>query len=50
MVVVYFETEKPKYAEKVATFAYEELYTAVLPQLEAFAESQGFDKVTEYIE
>lgn len=41
MITVYFET-KHWYAEKVATFASNDLYMACLPALEKQAEKGGF--------
>lgn len=46
-VSVYFETERPKYAELVAKFDSEETYHACLPALEELAKKHNFDIVTE---
>ncbi len=45
MTTVYFETNG--YAEQVATFEDDALYNLVYDQLEAYAKTQGFNKVTE---
>lgn len=47
MIKVYFETERPKYAELVAVFANEDIYMACLPILEKKKEESGFDVITE---
>ena len=48
-ITVYFETDKNKYAEKVATFYSEDTYIKCLPQLRELAKTGGFVKVTESI-
>jgi len=50
MLVVYFETENPSYAEIVAYFSDEETYDECLPALEKLAEKRGFSLVTESIQ
>ncbi|HHT9135836.1 MAG TPA: hypothetical protein ACFYEK_01185 [Candidatus Wunengus sp. YC60] len=50
MIKVYFETERPKYAEQVAIFDDEETYHACLPALEKLAKKHNFDLVTESVE
>lgn len=49
-ITVYFETERPKYAEIAAQFSSEKLYHSCLPELEKLAKKQGFDIVTESID
>jgi|TARA_Y100000296_G_C5145392_1_gene243397 hypothetical protein len=46
-VVVYFEKNKPSYAEVIAFFKDENDYIACLPSLKKRAKIKGFDIVTE---
>jgi hypothetical protein len=41
-IIVYLETENPRYAEIVAEFASDYLYSICLPALEAYAKSEGY--------
>lgn len=49
MVTVYFEMERPKYAEIVAKFDDEETYHACLPALEILCKKHNFDFISESI-
>lgn len=49
MIEVFFETERPKYAERVALFASSEIYNACLPALEKLCKEQNFDFVSESV-
>tara|TARA_R110002020_G_scaffold432646_1_gene642710 strand:+ start:190 stop:390 length:201 start_codon:yes stop_codon:yes gene_type:complete len=46
-VIVYFEKNKPSYAEVIAWFNDENDYIACLPSLKKRAKIKGFDIVTE---
>jgi hypothetical protein len=41
-IIVYLETENNSYAEIVAEFASEYLYSICLPALETYAKSEGY--------
>jgi hypothetical protein len=41
-IIVYLETENHSYAEIVAEFASDYLYSICLPALEAYAKSEGY--------
>jgi hypothetical protein len=47
---VFFEMNKSRYCELVATFEDEELYMACLPALEELRKKRGFDFISESIQ